>query len=84
MTTSHITQFLLEATVPDKAHEPLGRDCLYGLYTSWCSLHNIKPFEDRHFRDALRRRGMGPDGSRRRMIGPAAVDYLMASYPEDL
>lgn len=82
MTTSHITQFLLEATIPDKEQKPLGPDCLYGLYTSWCFLHHITPLEDRHFREALRSHGLEPTGSRRRMIGPAAADYLLSSYPD--
>jgi len=82
MATSHITRFLLDATVPDETHAPLGPDCLYGLYTSWCILHNIKPVEDSAFRSAIRRHGIDPGGTRRRMAGPAASDYILATYPD--
>ena len=81
MTTSHFEQFLLDATVPDKTHCPLEPDCLYGLYTSWCLLHNITPVEDVAFRSAMERCGVKPGRSRRRMTGPAAMDYILASYP---
>ncbi|MGG5174679.1 hypothetical protein ACQQCD_06595 [Pseudarthrobacter sp. J1763] len=81
MPTSHITQFLLEATIPDQTQEPLGSDCLYGLYTSWCILHRISPLEARHFRDALQHHGVEPGKTRRRIAGPAAADYIISSYP---
>ena len=81
MTISHIHQFLREATVPDETESPLGPDCLYGLYTSWCLLHSISPLEDLEFRAAIRRQGIVPGSSRRRMAGPAATDYILASYP---
>jgi hypothetical protein len=81
MATSHFERFLLEATVPDETHRPLGPDCLYGLYTSWCRLHNITPVEDITFRSAMRRCGVDLRNSRRRMTGQAATDYILASYP---
>jgi len=43
MPATHFEQFLAEAVVPDR--EPglgLGRDELYGLYTSWCLLHKAE------------------------------------------
>ena len=79
MATSHFERFLREATVPDELHSPLGPDCLYGLYTSWCLLHNISPVEDIAFRSAMRRCGVDPRNSRRRMTGQAATDYILAS-----
>lgn len=82
MTTSHIQHFLREATVPDETESPLGPDCLYGLYTSWCMLNNINPLEDVDFRTAIRRQGIVPGRSRRRMAGRAATDYILASYPD--
>lgn len=82
MATSHITRFLLDATVPDETQDPLGTDCLYGLYTSWCILHHIKPLDDFEFRSAIRRHGVDPSSSRRRMTGPAAGNYILASYPD--
>ncbi|MGP4032128.1 hypothetical protein [Pseudarthrobacter sp. 1C304] len=81
MPTSHITQFLLEATIAEDAGQPLGLDCLYGLYTSWCLLHHIRPLEDLHFRSALEKHGVEPGNIRRRITGPAATDYILASFP---
>jgi hypothetical protein len=82
MAISHFEQFLLEATVPDETRHPLGPDCLYGLYTSWCLLHNITPAEDVTFRSAMKRCGINLNNSRRRMAGQAAADYILASYPD--
>ena len=81
MTKSHFERFLVEATVPDETEQLLGPDCLYGLYTSWCLLHNITPVQDRDFRAAMERRGVEWCSNRRRIIGPAAADYLLESYP---
>ncbi|KRE81587.1 hypothetical protein [Arthrobacter sp. Soil763] len=81
MPTSHIARFLQEATVPDDAELPLGPDCLYGLYTSWCMLHQISPLDDLQFRDILQQHGVNPENFRRRITGPAATDYILASYP---
>ncbi|MDQ0077678.1 hypothetical protein [Arthrobacter oryzae] len=81
MATSHFERFLLDATVPDETHCPLGPDCLYGLYTSWCLLHSITPVGDITFRTAMRHHGIDLHNSRRRMTGPAAADYILASYP---
>lgn len=81
MATSHFNRFLLEATVPDHTHFPLGPDCLYGLYTSWCLLHNIRPVDDISFRSGMERCGIDLHSTRRRMRGPAAADYILASYP---
>jgi len=81
MATSHFEQFLDEATVPDLDTDcPLGTDCLYGLYTSWCLLHGMKPQVDSTFRAAMHRCDIDIHG--RRMRGPAAADYILASYPD--
>jgi hypothetical protein len=82
MAISHFEQFLLDATVPDDTHRPLGADCLYGLYTSWCLLHGISPVADIVFRSAMERCGVNVNNSRRRMAGQAAADYMLASYPD--
>ena len=82
MASSHFERFLLDATVPDETHSPLGPDCLYGLYTSWCLLHRITPVQDRVFRSAMQRCGVDPNSSRRRMAGATSAEYLMASYPD--
>jgi hypothetical protein len=81
MALSHFDIFLLEATVPDETHGPLGPDCLYGLYTSWCLLHKIKPVADIVFRSAMEHRGINLKSAHRRMAGPAATDYILQSYP---
>jgi hypothetical protein len=81
MATSHFERFLHEATVPDETHCPLEPDCLYGLYTSWCLLHRISPAPEITFRDAMGRSVVHRRHSRLRMTGPAAADYILASYP---
>jgi len=81
MPTSHVTAFLLEATVPDNTEPPLGPDCLYGLYTSWCLLNRITPLEELQLRDVLQHQGIDPLNLRRRITGPAAADYILSSYP---
>jgi hypothetical protein len=82
MATSHFDQCLLEATVPDETHSPMGSDCLYGLYTSWCLLHRINPAAEITFRAAMQRCGVDRRQRRLRMTGPAAADYILASYPD--
>lgn len=82
MATSHFAQFLYEATVPDPDTDcSLQPDCLYGLYVSWCLLHGLDPKSDDAFRVAMRRNGIDVHDSRLRMNGPAAADYILASYP---
>lgn len=80
--TSHFDQFLIEATVSDPGTDlSLGADTLYGLYTSWCFLKGLVPKEDSVFRAAMRRAGIDLHDTRLRMTGPAAADYILASYP---
>lgn len=80
--TSHFDQFLSEATIPDPGTDlSLGGDTLYGLYTSWCFLKGLVPKEDSSFRAAMRRAGIDINDTRLRMTGPAAADYILASYP---
>lgn len=82
MATSHFSMFLAEATVPDFDTDcPLSADCLYGLYTSWCFLQGIEATPDVTFRAAMHRLGIDVHNSRLRMIGPAAADYILSSYP---
>jgi len=82
MAATHFEQFLSDATVPDPDTDcPLGPDCLYGLYTSWCFLNGTKPEPDSAFRAAMHRCGVDVHASRLRMKGPAAADYILASYP---
>lgn len=60
----------------------MGSDCLYGLYTSWCLLHRINPAAEITFRAAMQRCGVDRRQRRLRMTGPAAADYILASYPD--
>jgi hypothetical protein len=82
MAASHFQQFLDEATHFDPdTDSPLGPDCLYGLYTSWCLLHGIKPKPDTVFRVGMNRCGIDIHNSSRSMCGAAAADYILFSYP---
>ena len=80
MIRSHFQRFVAEATVPDETQQPLGPDCLYGLYTSWCLLHNISPVQDIAFRAAMKQCGVDWHTSPRRITGAAAADYILESY----
>lgn len=80
--TSHFNQFLDEATIAEVDTDcPLSADCLYGLYISWCILHGLEAKPDATFRSAMHRLGVDVHNSQRRMVGPAAADYILASYP---
>lgn len=82
MAQSHFAQFLEEATSADFDTDcPLTADCLYGLYTSWCLLHGLEVRQDVTFRAAMQRLGVDVHSSRLRMVGPAAADYILSSYP---
>ncbi|MDQ0029035.1 hypothetical protein [Arthrobacter bambusae] len=74
-------QFLEEATITTHDRSTLGRDCFYGLYTSWCLLNRSVPLPENVFWAAVRTKGIHPDGSGLAMTGPAAADYILASYP---
>ena len=82
MAPSHFQQFLSDATSPaPDTDSPLGPDCLYGLYTSWCLIQGLPPRSDASFRAGMRRCRVNLRGTRRRMKGRAAADYILASYP---
>ena len=82
MAVSHFEQFLDQATSFDPDTDcPLGRDCLYGLYTSWCLLHGHDPQPDVAFWAAMRQCGIDLGNTRLQMKGPAAADYILSSYP---
>ena len=82
MATSHFNQFLDEATIAELDTDcPLSADCLYGLYVSWCLLQGLEAKPDATFRAAMHRCGVDIYDSRLRMVGPAAMDYILASYP---
>jgi hypothetical protein len=80
--TSHFQQFLLDATSPaPDTDSPLGPDCLYGLYTSWCLLQGMAPKPVASFRAGMRLCRINVHRGRLRMKGRAAADYILASYP---
>ena len=82
MATSHFQQFLNDATSPAPDTDiPLGADCLYGLYTSWCLLQGMAPKTSASFRVGMRLCGINVHHSRLKMKGRAAADYILASYP---
>ena len=81
MATSQDDQFLNEATADDGIDSTLGRDCLYGLYTSWCFLQQRAPRPEAAFWAAMKKKHVDPGHNGLRMKGPAAADYIMASYP---
>jgi hypothetical protein len=79
---SHFQQFLHDATSPaPDTDSPLGPDCLYGLYTSWCLLQGMAPKPVASFRAGMRLCRINVHRGRLRMKGRAAADYILASYP---
>ncbi|MFE4836376.1 hypothetical protein ACFRAU_17055 [Arthrobacter sp. NPDC056691] len=81
MAVSQFDQFLHDATICDPDSEStLGRDPLYGLYISWCTVTQTRPRRERSFWAAMQQR-MDPGHNSLRMRGPAAADYLLSSYP---
>ncbi|MGO4187847.1 hypothetical protein [Pseudarthrobacter sp. TAF60_1] len=83
MANTQFDQFLEEATIAadDQSDTTLGRDGLYGLYTSWCFLHQSVPQPEDAFWAAMRKKHIKPERKGLRMKGPAAADYILASYP---
>ncbi|MFF2299670.1 hypothetical protein [Arthrobacter sp. NPDC058127] len=83
MADTQLDQFLEEATITaeDPSDPTLGRDSLYGLYTSWCLLHQSAPQPESAFWAVMKTKGIHPGRTRLRMRGPAAADYILASYP---
>ena len=82
MADSQYDQFLREATTQDlECGRALGRNRLYGLYTSWCFLSQVAPGPEDAFWTAMKKRRIDPNRTGLRMKGPAAADYILASYP---
>ena len=80
MADSRFDQFLLEATAPDAAFDSfLGRDWLYGVYTSWCFVTQSAPRPEEAFWAAMRQKRIRPGRTSLRMKGPAAADYILSS-----
>ncbi|MBE4718038.1 hypothetical protein [Pseudarthrobacter sp. AB1] len=79
----HFDQFLQEATAFDPdAGAALGRNRLYGLYTSWCFVSQGAPGPEDAFWAAMKQKGIRPGHTRLRMKGPAATDYILSTYPK--
>ncbi|MDN3935564.1 MULTISPECIES: hypothetical protein [unclassified Arthrobacter] len=82
MADSQFDQFLLEATTSDNAATVgIGRDCLYGVYTSWCFLTQSVPKPEDAFWAAMKQKRIRPGRTPLRIKGPAAADYIMSTYP---
>lgn len=83
MATSHYDQFLQEAITRDPAsNHAMGRDRLYGLYTSWCVLGETTPGPENAFWAAMKKKRIHPTRTGLRMTGTAAADYILTSYPD--
>jgi hypothetical protein len=81
MANSQFDQFLQEATTRDPAFDrSLGRNRLYGLYTSWCFLRQAAPGPEDAFWVAMKENQINPKRAGLRMKGPAAADYILTSY----
>ncbi|HSU46884.1 MAG TPA: hypothetical protein VLJ40_08235 [Arthrobacter sp.] len=81
MAHSQFDIFLHEATCPDQVSgSSLDPDRLYGLYTSWCFINQQQPGPESSFWEAMKHR-ISPRRNGLRMKGPAAADYILASYP---
>jgi hypothetical protein len=80
---SQYDQFLKEATVSAVASGPApGPDCLYGVYTSWCLLFHRRPGPENAFWEAMRKKKIRPGKTPLQITGPAAVDYILSTYPD--
>ncbi|MFC9354013.1 hypothetical protein [Arthrobacter sp. NPDC057013] len=81
MAVSQFDQFLHDATIIDPDSEgTLGRDPLYGLYISWCTVTHARPRGEKSFWRGIQQR-IDADHNSLRMTGPAAADYYLSSYP---
>lgn len=81
MADTQYDQFLNEATAYADTGSVLGRDCLYGVYTSWCFLSQTVPQPENKFWAAMEQKRIRPGRSKLRIKGPAATDYILSSYP---
>jgi hypothetical protein len=82
MADTQYDQFLREATAFDCPADPApGRECLYGVYTSWCFLSRTVPQPENAFWAAMKKKHIRPGRTQLRIKGPAAADYIMSTYP---
>lgn len=82
MDATQFDQFIAESLSTERETDTvLGPDELYGLYTSWCLIHQLRPAAPVSLFTALRERGIDPENCELAMTGPAAADYILASAP---
>ncbi|TAP41857.1 hypothetical protein [Arthrobacter sp. S39] len=83
MPATHFDRFLAESVTPQRdSGTGLGRDGLYGLYTSWCLINNVEPEEPASLWKALKKHGIAAEHNNLNMTGPAAADYIISSAPD--
>ena len=83
MTSAHFDRFLSEALATGRESDAgLGKDELYGLYTSWCLINKVQLQAPEDLWAALKVKGIDPDSNNLSMTGPAAADYIIASAPD--
>lgn len=81
--STHFDQFLNEAlTTFRETDGGLGREELYGLYTSWCHINQAQPESAESLWAALDGRRIKPEDNTLAMTGPAALDYIVSSSPD--
>ena len=81
MAASQYDQFRQEATTRDpEADRALWRNRLSGLYSRRCFLAQAAPRSEEAFWAAMKIKRIHPKRTGLRMKGPAAADYMLASY----
>ncbi|HKU29726.1 hypothetical protein [Arthrobacter sp. NyZ413] len=82
MAVPHFRRFLAEATVAeqDPTHQ-LPSEQLFGLYLSWCTLNHQAPASEAEFRESMKHHRIHPSGTGLWRTGPAAMDYILNTYP---
>jgi hypothetical protein len=82
MTATHFERFVAEALTAERETDgQLTPDELYGLYTSWCLIHETQPQPPAALWASLKEQGIAPEDCELAMTGPAAADYILASAP---
>lgn len=83
MSANHFDRFVEESlTMERDAEKGLSEDELYGLYTSWCLLHELTPGQPDALWAALKEHRIEPQDNGLGMTGPAAADYILSSEPD--
>ncbi|MEW1808850.1 hypothetical protein [Pseudarthrobacter sp. NPDC080039] len=90
METQDYIRFVQECIAADTVDDHiLSEDQIYGLYLSWCALHEQTPGPCESFWAAMSGQGIHERRANNhrsirpglRMTGPAALDYILASQP---